>query len=60
MDFDDINPIAYVAGAIGALIGIIILKRMTGAEYDIGLLWKILTPIVCALGGFFIVHKMAS
>lgn len=58
MEWDELSPIAIIAGVLGALIGFIIIKRMSGAEYEIGFLWKALTPIACGLGSFFIIQKM--
>jgi len=60
MEFSDIHPVAVIAGVVGAIIGFIIIKRMTGADYNIGIIWKILIPIVCAAGGFFVVQRMAE
>lgn len=60
MDISDIHPIAVIAGAVGAFIGFILIKRMTGADYSIGFLWRVLTPIACGIGSFFIVQKMAD
>lgn len=60
MEWDEIHPYAIIAAVLGALIGFIILKRMSGAEYDIGFLWKVLTPIICGLGSGLIIQKMVS
>ncbi len=60
MELTDIHPIAVIAGILGAAIGFVMVQRMGGADYSIGLMWKILTPIVCGAGGFFIVQKMAE
>jgi len=65
MEFSDIHPIAVVAGVLGAIIGFVVIKGMggsniSGVEYHVGIIWKILIPIVCAAGGFFVVQKMAE
>jgi len=60
MEISDIHPIAVLAGIIGAVVGFIMVQRISGSDYNIGLLWKILTPIACGAGGFFIVQKMAD
>lgn len=65
MELSDIHPIAVVAGIAGGIIGFVVIKGMSGAnisgvEYNVGLIWRILIPIVCAVGGFFIVQKMAE
>jgi len=56
MDLSEIHPFAAVAGVVGGLIGFMMVKRIEA----IGMLWKILTPIASAVGGFFIMQKMAS
>lgn len=56
MELDEINPAAVIAGLVGGAIGYFMAGRME----EIPALWRILTPIACALGGFFIVQKMAG
>ena len=60
MDFEDLSPVAIGFGIVGALIGVVIVKRMSGAEFQLGLMWKILTPIATGIGGWAIVQKMAE
>lgn len=56
MEFDEISPAAVIAGVVGAVIGYFMAGRME----ELGLIWRVLTPLLCAIGGFFIVQKMAS
>lgn len=56
MDIEDINPAAVIGGIVGGAIGYFMAGRME----ELQLIWRILTPLFCALGGFFIVHKMSS
>ena len=56
IELDEINPIAVIAGFVGAAVGFYMSKSMEG----IGLMWKILTPIACFIGGFIIMHKMSD
>jgi len=60
MELEDISPAAAIAGLVGAFIGYIMIARMGGADYNLGLIWKILTPLACGAGGFFIVQRMAD
>lgn len=67
MDLSDIHPFAVVAGLIGGLIGLYMLKVASGggigvgeATFQLGIIWKVLIPIACAAGGFFIVQFMAE
>jgi len=55
-DFDEINPISYIAALVAALVGFYMSKSMEG----LGLMWKVLTPVACAIGGFLIMHKMSN
>jgi hypothetical protein len=59
MDFEDINPAAVVLGLVAGLVGLIMTKRM-GAVSDVGIIWKILTPIACFLASFFMVQRMGE
>lgn len=52
MDFEDISPIAAIAGFVGALIGYVMVRRLD----DLPMLWRILTPIACFAGGFFYIQ----
>ena len=56
MELEDIHPIAVVAGIVGAGIGWFMTMRID----ELGIIWKLLTPIFSAIGGFFIMQKMAS
>ncbi len=67
MDLSDIHPLAVVAGVIGIGIGIYTVKIAGGGgmavgevNMELGIIWKVLIPIACGLGGWFIVQKMAS
>lgn len=65
MEISDINPIAVIGGVLGVIIGFIILRGMggmnlIGEEVAIGLIWKILIPVTCGIGGFFIVQRMVE
>ncbi|MCH7851034.1 MAG: hypothetical protein IH845_05315 [Nanoarchaeota archaeon] len=56
MDFEDISPIAVIAGVVGAGIG----WFMVGRIDELPAMWKILTPLASGLGGYFIMAKMAN
>lgn len=45
MDFD---PIAFVLGLVGAGISMIVIKKV-----EIGMIWKILTPVVTFAVSYF-------
>lgn len=60
MDFDEINPIAVVFGIVGVAMGYLMISRMSGGDVSLGIIWKILTPIVCGIATFFIGQKMIS
>ena len=47
--FDEIEPIAFMYGAVGVLVGVIMMKF---GNLEINILWKVLTVIVCGLGAF--------
>ncbi len=59
MDFEDINPIAVIFGIVGAALTLFMMRGVFGfGGVDIGLMWKILTPIVTFFACFFLVQKM--
>ncbi len=60
MEFSDIHPMAAVFGVAGLLIGFIMLQVMGAMDEEIqlALIWRILTPIVCGAGSFFLAQKM--
>lgn len=63
IDLEDIHPLAVVFGIAGALIGLFMIKSMqgfnpTGEEYNIGIIWKILIPVVTGVASFFMTNKM--
>lgn len=60
MDLEDINPIAVIFGVVGAALGFFIVSRMSGAEFSVGIVWQILTPIVTGVACFFIGQKMSE
>ncbi len=65
MDITDINPIAVIGGVIGLIVGLVILKGMSGMsivgeEIPLALIWKVLIPIACGAGGFFVVQGISS
>ena len=54
MEISDIHPLAVIAGLAGLLIGFVMLKYLGAMDEEIqlGLIWRILTPIVCGVGSF--------
>lgn len=67
MELSDLHPVAVIAGVIGVVIGIYTVKIAGGGgmavgdvDMELGIIWKILIPIACGLGGWFIVQKMAE
>ena len=67
MELSDLHPVAVIAGIIGIIIGIYMVKVAGGggfgvgeATMEIGLIWKILTPVATGVGSWFIVQKMAD
>ena len=60
MEISDLHPIAIIAGILGVVIGFIMIKRLSGAEYTLGLIWRVLTPIACGAASWFMVQKMAG
>lgn len=56
IELDELNPIAIIAGFVGALIGFYMSKNLEG----IGIMWKVLTPVACFVGSFAIMHKMSD
>lgn len=65
MDLTDIEPAAWIGAVAGLIIGAIILKGMSfnalGDDVvQLGLIWKILLPIVTTVAGFFTMQFMAS
>lgn len=61
MEISDIHPVAVIFGILGAVIGFIMIKRMSGTtDFNIGLIWRLLTPIACGAASWFIVQKMAG
>lgn len=62
MDFDldlgEINPFALIMGVVAALITLVMFKFAGfGKDFDIGLIWKILTPIVTFIVAYFYIDK---
>lgn len=67
MELSDLHPIAVIAGIVGIIIGIYMVKVATGGgatfgevNMQLGIFWKILIPIACGGGSWFIVQKMAD
>ncbi len=59
MDFEDINPIAVLFGIIGGAMTLFMMRGVFGfGGVDIGLMWKILTPIVTFAVCFLLTQKM--
>jgi hypothetical protein len=66
-ELEGIHPLAVIAGAIGAFVGFYSVSVMGGggvavgeAAYHVGIIWKILIPVACAIGCFFIAQRIFS
>jgi hypothetical protein len=57
LDIGELNPFALVMGAIAALITIVMFKIAGKGLEQVGLLWKILTPIVTFIVAYFYIDK---
>ncbi len=57
MDFEDINPVAFMLGLGGAGITLFMMKF---GGTGIPLFWKVLTPIATFFVCFFMVQKMTE
>jgi hypothetical protein len=60
MDFDvgELNPFALIMGGIAALITLLMFKFAGfGQDFDVGIFWKILTPIVTFIVAYFYIDK---
>lgn len=63
---EDFTPISYFFGVIGLLVGYYSIRVMSGTGgfavgetgYHLGLIWKILIPIACGIGGMVISNKI--
>ena len=51
--FDDFEPIAFVYGGVGIIVGILMMK-LGGSNINIPLFWKILTVLGCGVGAFIL------
>ena len=56
MELDELSPPGIIAALVAGGIGYFMVAGLD----VLGMVWRVLTPVVCAIGGYLIMAKMAD